>query len=282
MKEISIIAQGENLFSLFAADRMAVKEHQNDVEVEMRVLAYGDKYNMAENWSIEVAMGAFAEHLPKLATGEDYAHCYGDGHEGNVTKILANTRKPPSEAGGMAFYDKEDGLYAKLTLPDTTAGRDIATLLRAGVIGNVSIGMFVDNLEYQDIPAEEEGGSDFHRGEIKEARIVEVSFVHRGKFKSAQVMSVTEVQAKLGSGTLTCAEGAPEVCASADAENTSVEASLQPVLAQLRKLESDLSALQAEAGRSSEHVCGNVISGSGAEERLPIKNAAEILIGVRT
>lgn len=272
MKEISAVLRGENLLDIFASDKMAIKQGADNTatQIEMRVLAYGDKYQAASNWSMEVMEGTFTESLADMAVGNEYAHCYGDGHEGNATKILANTKNPADQPGGMEFYEGGDGLYARVTLPDTTAGRDISTLLKAGVIGNVSIGMYVDEMEYIE-EAGEDDDETFYRGEIRAARIVEVSFVHRGKFDSAHVLSVSDVEAKLDAGVMTCAN--PTV-AEVNVDNPYAHFS-QDVRSVLKRIESRM-----DDGWGDLEVSGNGGDDvSKMKETARVSNAVELLIG---
>jgi HK97 family phage prohead protease len=78
---------------------------------------------------------------------------------------LATTRN-----GSMRLYEDERGLKVEATLPDTTAARDLATLIDAGVVHSMSFGF--------SIPTSGDAWSeDGNSRELREIMLVETSIV---------------------------------------------------------------------------------------------------------
>jgi HK97 family phage prohead protease len=78
---------------------------------------------------------------------------------------LATTRN-----GSMRLYEDERGLKVEATLPDTTAARDLATLIDAGVVHSMSFGF--------SIPTGGDAWSeDGSSRELREIMLVETSIV---------------------------------------------------------------------------------------------------------
>jgi HK97 family phage prohead protease len=100
----------------------------------------------------------------------------------NMDEVLASTRSKT-----LKLREDANGLLAEATLPDTTAGRDLAVLMKRGDVHSMSFGFTVPD-----------GGDSWNsRGsvrELREVRLHEVSIVTGFPAYSATTASVRSLE----------------------------------------------------------------------------------------
>lgn len=148
-----------------------------------------------------------------------------------------------------------DAFYATLRLSDTTAGRDARTLLRDGVITDVSAGVMTDpSLEYVD------DNGVLHRF----GTLHHVAIVRTGAFGSAgagsKVLAVHSATQE-GSSPMSDTERAEEVVAlKAELDDTSVELkATKDQVADLRRIVSELSIPGSKTERAPDLSMGRAL-----------------------
>ena len=82
--------------------------------------------------------GCFDKSLKSINNGTEVSFILGDQHRGDPLSTLAVT-KPQWEPGALRYTSQREGLWAEVYLPNTTAGRDMATLVDLDVIAKCSV-----------------------------------------------------------------------------------------------------------------------------------------------
>lgn len=153
-------------------------------KLKMKCAPYGEYGLLAYFGEVMLGPDYFAESLERLNAGEGKAYIYGDAHIGAPTTLLASTT-----AGNVEFWEEDDGLYAEVVLPDTQAGRDVATLVEAGILEECSIGWVFDEIQPAEDAEEDEEKYYSAKGTLRE-----VSMVHRGAYPSQYVEMADEAE----------------------------------------------------------------------------------------
>ena len=144
-------------------------------------MPYGEQ---GPHWSgtVEFEKGCFEESLKEIEAKEAKAYIAADAHMLDPLNLLANSL---SEAvrGTVKYEDKDDGLYATVVLPNTSAGRDVAELVENDVIDSCSIGVFIHEYKSAEDPEDE----SIENMTITKATNRETSLVARPRFEGATV-----------------------------------------------------------------------------------------------
>jgi len=108
----------------------------------MTVAGYAAVFNspadIGDMWQEVVAPGAFAE---TLRSGSDVLALYS--HE--IERLLGR-----QSSGTLRLSEDERGLSVEIDLPDTTDGRDVATLIKRGDLKGMSFGFCVTHDEWDE------------------------------------------------------------------------------------------------------------------------------------
>ena len=108
----------------------------------MTVAGYAAVFNsptdIGDMWQEVVAPGAFAE---TLRSGSDVLALYS--HE--IERLLGR-----QSSGTLRLSEDERGLSVEIDLPDTSDGRDVATLIKRGDLKGMSFGFCVTHDEWDE------------------------------------------------------------------------------------------------------------------------------------
>ena len=153
MKNIELRMNSFNVIDNDQEGKLTVQGYVNETGKESHLL--GDRKKFKET----ISKGAFTRALAK---GNDI-HFLAE-HDEN--KILASTRN-----GSLTLKEDDKGLLMKADISDTTYGRDYHTLIKDGILRNMSFGFTVD----KDKWSKDKDGT--YKREVNDLTLYEVSVV---------------------------------------------------------------------------------------------------------
>lgn len=153
MKNIELRMNSFNVIDNDQEGKLTVQGYVNETGKESHLL--GDRKKFKET----ISKGAFTRALAK----GNYIHFLAE-HDEN--KILASTRN-----GSLTLKEDDKGLLMTADISDTTYGRDYHTLIKDGILRNMSFGFTVD----KDKWSKDKDGT--YKREVNDLTLYEVSVV---------------------------------------------------------------------------------------------------------
>ena len=146
--------------------------------------------------TVQFGKGCFEASLAAIEAKEEKAYIFADSHMGRPESILANSKNKGVRAN-VTFDDRDDGLYARVVLPDTSAGRDVAELVEQGAIDSCSVGVLIQ--EYTSRSRDDDSYDEDMT--ITAAVLEETSLVAFPRFENTEVEMTSEKEAVVSDET---------------------------------------------------------------------------------